>query len=91
MIPGGILVTGGVNYGPILKSSEIVYLNGTVRQARPLPQPRYRHCIVEHKGQIIITGGNDGGPDEEYTSTVWLFNILNEFRMTNGPNMKYSR
>ena len=52
-IPGGILVTGGWNESNRLKTSEIVYLNGTVKQAKPLPEPRYGHCLVEHQGQLI--------------------------------------
>ncbi len=67
-IPGGILVTGGSddNCGaPLrvmevenpLKTSEIVYLNGTVKQAKPLPEGRIGHCLVEYQGQIISTGG----------------------------------
>merc|ERR1719188_667715 len=60
-ISGGILVTGGFNVFEleVLKSSEMVFLNGTVKQAEPLPEPRAGHCLVEHKGQIISTGGND--------------------------------
>ena len=52
-IPGGILMTGGLTEssdGPkVLQTSEIVYLNGTVRQSKPLPEPRAGHCLVEYQ------------------------------------------
>jgi len=89
-IPGGILVTGGWGDGSdTLKTSEIVYLNGTVKQGKPLPAPRHGHCLVEHEGQIISTGGFDENYDQ--TATVWLFNNHADFTLTNGPRMKYDR
>jgi len=57
-IPGGILVTGGFDGGSKdLKTSEIIFINGTVKQGKELPEPRSGHCMVEYQGQIISTGG----------------------------------
>ena len=86
-IPGGILVSGGYGSG-ILKTSEIVYLNGLVKQAKPLPEPRNGHCMAEYQGQIFSTGGWDG---RQYSSTVWMFNNYVEFTLTNKPEMNYAR
>jgi len=89
-IDDGILVTGGLDDGiNTLKTSEIVFLNGTVKQGKPLPEPRYEHCLVEYQGQIISTGGYDENGDS--TSTVWSFNNHEEFTMTNKPSMIYKR
>jgi hypothetical protein len=87
-IDDGILVTGGYDGSNTLKTSEIVFLNGTVKQGKPLPEPREGHCLVEYQGQIISTGGYDG---HDYTSTVWSFNNHEEFTMTNKPSMKHKR
>ena len=88
-IDDGILVTGGHDGRNRLKTSEIIFLNGTVKQGKPLPEPRSGHCLVEYQGQIISTGGYDGNGDD--TSTVWLFNNHEEFTMTNKPSMKHRR
>ena len=88
-IPGGILVTGGYDGRNFLKTSEIIYNNGTVKQGKSLPEPRFAHCMVEYQGQIISTGGLDGKGDD--TSNVWSFNNLVEFTLTNKPSMKHSR
>ena len=39
-IPGGILVTGGNDGSNNLKTSEIIFINGTVKQGKSLPEPR---------------------------------------------------
>jgi len=88
-IPGGILVTGGLD-GRInkLKTSEIILINGTVKQGKSLPEPRFAHCMVEYQGQIISTGGVHGN---DITSDVWSFNNHVEFTLTNKPSMKHKR
>jgi len=89
-IDDGILVTGGLDDGRnTLKTSEIVFLNRTKKQGKPLPEPRSGHCLVEYQGQIISTGGIDGNDDR--TSTVWSFNNHEEFTMTNKPSMIHRR
>jgi len=89
-IPDGILVTGGFDHNnKVLKTSEQIYANGTVKQGKPLPEPRYGHCMTEYKGQIISTGGED--ENEVETSTVWSFNNHVEFTLTNEPSMKHNR
>ena len=88
-IPGGILVTGGNDGSNNLKTSEIIFINGTVKQGKSLPEPRYAHCMVEYQGQIFSTGGDDGNDDT--TSDVWSFNNHVEFTLTNKPSMKYAR
>merc|ERR1711976_445514 len=37
-IPGGILVTGGSDGSNYLKTSEIIYNNGTLKQGKSLPE-----------------------------------------------------
>lgn len=88
-IPGGILVTGGLD-GRInkLKTSEIIFINGTVKEGKSLPEPRFAHCMVEYQGQIISTGGVHGN---DITSDVWSFNNHVEFTLTNKPSMKHKR
>ena len=55
-ISGGILVTGGnvesdYNFsGNLLKNSEIVKLNGTIKQGKSLPRQRDGHCMAEYQG-----------------------------------------
>ena len=88
-IPGGILVTGGFDGSKVLNTSEMVFLNGIVKEAKPLPEPKWGHCLVEHKGQIISTGGSDG--NGRMTSTVWLFNNREVFALTIGPKIRYPR
>jgi len=88
-IDDGILVTGGVDRSNRLKTSEIVFLNRTKKQGKPLPEPRSGHCLVEYQGQIISTGGADG--NGYYTSTVWSFNDHEEFTLTNKPSMIHRR
>jgi hypothetical protein len=89
-IPGGIFVTGGYDgsYNK-LKTSEIIYNNGTVNQGKSLPEPRYYHCMAEYQGEIISTGGQD--ENGVVTSDVWSFNNHVEFTLTNKPSMKHSR
>jgi len=90
-IDDGILVTGGYDdetHGT-LKTSEIIFLNGTVKQGKPLPEPREGHCLVEYQGQIISTGGYDRNGYS--TSTVWSFNNHEEFTMTKKPSMIHRR
>merc|ERR1712038_1155088 len=83
-IPGGILVTGGYDGSNTLKTSEIIYINGTVKQGKSLPEPRYAHCMVEYQGEIISTGGLDENNDD--TSDVWSFKNHVEFPLTNKPS-----
>ena len=55
-ISDGILVTGGNVEsdhnlsGNILKTSEIVKLNGTIKPGKSLPRKRDGHCMVEYQG-----------------------------------------
>ena len=67
----------------------MVFLNGTVKQAKPLPEARYGHCIVKYHDQIILMGGKNEKDDE--TSTVWSFNNQDEFAVTIEPNMTHPR
>jgi len=67
---GALLVTGGQNGVKVLKSSEMVFTNGSVIPGKSLPEPRYGHCLVQYKNIIISSGGHDG---KNSTSTVWLF------------------
>ena len=53
-IPGGILVTGGWDGSKYLKTSEMVYLNGHVKQGISLPDVRFGHCMVKYQNQIIV-------------------------------------
>jgi len=89
-IPGGIFVTGGHDGSyNILKTSELIHINGTVKQGKLLPEPISGHCMVEYQGEIISTGGEDGNYDD--TSDVWSFNNHVEFTLTNKPSMKHAR
>jgi len=89
-IPGGIFVTGGSDGSyNVLKTSELIHINGTVKQGKLLPEPRSGHCMVEYQGEIISTGGEDGNYDD--TSDVWSFNNHVEFTLTNKPSMKQAR
>ena len=54
-IPDGIVVTGGLIHPhkrthKALKTTETVYLNGTVKQSKSLLWGRFGHCIVEYQG-----------------------------------------
>ena len=69
-IPDGIWVTGGSEEDEILKTTEIIFLNGTSVPGLPLPEPRYTHCLVKYGDIIFSVGGFfDGLP----TSSVWIF------------------
>ena len=88
-IPGGILVTGGSSSYEREKTSEQIFLNGTVKYGKPLPEPRDGHCMVEYNGQVISTGGSHGGYNPTYD--VWSFNNHVEFTFTNMSRMNYAR
>ena len=69
-IPDGIWVTGGSEEDEILKTTEIIFLNGTSVPGLPLPEPRYTHRLVKYGDIIFSVGGFfDGLP----TSSVWIF------------------
>ena len=68
-IPDGIWVTAGAEGEDILKTTEIIFLNGTTQPGPPLPEPRYTHCLVSHEDTIISVGGFHVLP----TRSVWIF------------------
>merc|ERR1712179_816377 len=58
---GGMLVMGGYS-APILKSTEVIYLNGTINKGVDLPTNRARHCsVLLENGNILIMGGSGSG------------------------------
>ena len=59
-------IIGGENQGPqgngkpsALRSTEIIYQNGTIIQGpKDMPEPRARHCsLLREDGKILIMGG----------------------------------
>ena len=88
-LPDGIWVTGGSEQDEILKTTEVIYLNGTTVPGPQLPEPRYTHCLVKYKDTIFSIGGFYNGLP---TTSVWIFSARNQIRQIgNGPNLKYAR
>ena len=88
-IPGGIWVTGGFD-GSKLRTTEMVFLNGTRKVGTPLPAARNAHCLVNYVGKIFSTGGKDR--NDEATSNTWQFDSGDNFAKAEEiPEMKKTR
>ena len=89
-IPNGLWVTGGYDGDKRLNSTEFVYFNGTSSTGPPLPEPRYGHCLLQHKKTLLLIGGWNENGDE--TSTVWIFRDGKSIEyIGNGPKMNFVR
>jgi len=77
-------------YGPSenLKSTELVYPNGTITSGPYLPTPRTRHCSVQLKDRkILIIGGRTSPSDTNHKVTTIYHPETSKF--TNGPDMLF--
>ena len=89
-IDGGMIVIGGYPGGNTLKSSQIIFSNGSVITDGPeLPEPRYGHCLAYDKEEDVffVTGGYYSG----YKSTVWKFKDKENFILIETTQMKNTR
>ena len=87
-IEGGLIVIGGSNtitiavyqYDLMMKSSQIVMLDGMVKEGPELPEPTYFHCIAYYKEEdvIFVTGGGQ---------TVWKLKDKEKFTLLGTSRM----
>ena len=91
-IDGGMIVTGGWDGSNTLKSSQIIFSNGSaITEGPELPEPRYGHCMAYDKEYDVffVNGGVD--LSYNYKSTVWKFNDPEKFVLTGTTQMKKTR
>ena len=90
-VQNGLWITGGTDDdGNILKSTEIMHLNGSSITGPSLPQPRSDHCLVQYKDTVFLVGGRN--ENFESQSTVWLFNVKDGIRFIgSGPELNHGR
>ena len=83
-------VIGGLNSNwPCLKSTELVYPNGTITSGPDLPTPRARHCSIQSEdGKIIIIGGLTSSIDTNHKVTTIYDPETATY--TDGPDMLYN-
>ena len=86
-IHNGVWITGGYDGDNRLSSTEFIFLNGTKKAGPSLPQPRSRHCLVQYKGTIILTGGYGG----ERSIVIYRQVKDNIEEIGNGPDMTNDR
>jgi len=87
-------VIGGLNEQErFLKSTEWVFLNGTVEKGPDLPEERGGHCMVDLRdGRFMIIGGlmdNPHGPPHG-TTNVLIYNSY-DASFTYGPSLREAR
>ena len=83
-----LFVSGGYNAKAKLtvKSTSLVYTNGTIKSSKDMPAPLYHHCmakIYDGNTAIIIGGGNDTSKSNVNKNT-YIYHKNNE-TYTNGP------
>ena len=89
-IDGGMIVIGGEISGNVLKSSQIIFSNGSVTTDGPeLPEPRSSHCLAYDKEEDVffITWGYNSG----YKNTAWKFKDKDNFILIDTTQMKNTR
>ena len=88
-IDGGMIIIGGYNeYEDILKSSQIVFANGSITEGPELPEPISGHCLAYDKKDDVffVTGGVRGD-----RSKAWKFNNPNKFKLNGTTQMNMKR
>ena len=55
-----------------LRTTEMVFLDGTIRPGPLLEDEIFGHCLVKHESQVFMIGGWRNG---DYTSTVNRFDV----------------
>jgi len=91
-IQGGILVTGGYDGSNILKTSQIVKLDGSaVTEGPEIPEERAGHCMTSDKEEdaFFLLGGGDVNIDT--TSTVWQLEYNKDFILKKTTTMNKRR
>ena len=85
---GNISLTGGVGNGnQWLKSTEHIYVDGTVTQGQVLPKNTRGLCAVAlENNMVLFLGGYNG----TFRSGTWWYDI-NTKQFSDGPQMKYKR
>ena len=87
---GALWVTGGFTNNGAAEdaSTEIIYLNGTVRYGPTLPSARDDHCMVTlHNGKVMILG-SDGGTTNSKDVIIYDF-ARNIFQ--SAPSLLFER
>ena len=86
-----MIVIGGYDDGNnVLKSSQIIFSNGSVITDGPeLPEPSSGHCVAYDKEEDVffVTGGRDSN----FKSTVWKFKGKENFIPIETTQMKNTR
>ena len=83
-------VFGGseVYYGAILKSTDIITVDGKVRQGENLPAPLYRHAIASVNSTTSIISGGYG--NFSGSALTFYYNHLTQI-FTSGPSLNQLR
>ena len=88
ILNGALWIIGGYSYGEFVKSTELVYPNGTITSGPDLPTPRLGHCSVQlEDGKSIIIGGSTSFDDGNYRVTTIYDPETSTY--TNGPAMLF--
>ena len=90
ILNGALWIIGGYSYGENLKSTELVYPNGTITSGPDLPGPRWGHCSVQlEDGKILIVGGGSDSMLSIYNYKVTTMYDPENSRYTAGPDMLF--
>ena len=83
----GIMVTGGHDGSNRLTTTEFLTRSSS-NEGVNLPKARYGHCIVQDGEKIFMIGGYDG---DKRQSSVWQFDVNNDFSQTDVKSMNHTR
>jgi len=85
---GAIWVTGGSdNSFNTHKTTEMIYLDGTVKPGPELPEPLEGHCLVQYEGTIFLLNGRNVWQNNNELD----INNLDNIEWTAGPSMNKER
>ena len=52
-LQNALFLSGGLGYGPLKKSTFLVYTNGTIASSKDLPVGLLDHCLSKMQGMVI--------------------------------------
>ena len=52
-LQNALFLSGGLGYGPLKKSTFLVYTNGTIASSKDLPVGLLEHCVSKMQGMVI--------------------------------------
>ena len=87
VLKDALWIISGYGFGGYLKSTELVYPNGTITSGPDMPTPRGSHCSVQlEDGKIVIIGGYN----INYNYKVTTIYDPETSTYTDGPDMLFN-